>query len=62
MDQLARRPRPAPGPARTYKYDNEGNQTEQGADRFEYNLDHTLLSATVGGQKSTYAYNADGNG
>ena len=45
---------------KAYKYDSEGNQIEQGADRFEYNLDHTLLSATVGGQKSTYTYNAGG--
>jgi RHS repeat-associated protein len=45
---------------RSYRYDSEGNRIDDGADRFEYHLDHTLLSATVGGQKTTYAYNATG--
>ncbi|WP_229068812.1 RHS repeat-associated core domain-containing protein [Actinoplanes sp. DH11] len=45
---------------KAYKYDSEGNRTDDGADRYEYHLDHTLLSATVGGQKTTYAYSATG--
>ncbi len=45
---------------KTYRYDSEGNRIDDGADRYEYHLDHTLLSATVGGQKTTYAYSATG--
>ncbi|HLL66968.1 MAG TPA: DUF6531 domain-containing protein, partial [Micromonosporaceae bacterium] len=45
---------------KAYKYDTEGNQTDEGADRYEYNLDHTLLSATVAGKRTTYAYNGGG--
>jgi RHS repeat-associated protein len=45
---------------KNYQYDSEGNQIEEGADRYEYNLDHSLLSATVAGQKTSYAYSATG--
>ncbi|MEH1124165.1 polymorphic toxin-type HINT domain-containing protein [Micromonospora sp. CPCC 206061] len=45
---------------RTFEYDLEGNQTRAGSDRFTYRLDHTLLSATVDGQQTTYSYDATG--
>jgi RHS repeat-associated protein len=41
-----------------FAYDGQGNKTKAGADTFTYNLDRTLASATVGGVKTTYAYDA----
>ena len=43
-----------------YSYDVNGNQTKAGKDTFEYNLDNTLAKATVGGQTTTYGYDATG--
>ncbi|WP_433728396.1 RHS repeat-associated core domain-containing protein [Actinoplanes sp. CA-051413] len=43
-----------------YEYDPSGNQVKAGADRFTYNLDHTLASATVGAVRTSYTYDAQG--
>ncbi|MDX8031923.1 RHS repeat-associated core domain-containing protein [Lentzea sp. BCCO 10_0856] len=43
-----------------YDYDERGNQTGSGKDKFTYNLDNTLASATVQGRTTTYAYDATG--
>ncbi|HEX6684667.1 MAG TPA: polymorphic toxin-type HINT domain-containing protein [Candidatus Limnocylindrales bacterium] len=46
--------------ATDYAYDLQGNQTRAGPDTFAYNLDHTLARATVGGQTTTFSYDAQG--
>jgi RHS repeat-associated protein len=43
-----------------YDYDLDGNQTKAGADRFTYNLDNSLATATVSGRTTTYNYDAAG--
>ncbi|MEV6489416.1 polymorphic toxin-type HINT domain-containing protein [Actinoplanes sp. NPDC051633] len=43
-----------------YAYDVRGNQIKAGGDRFRYNLDNTVSSATVNGRTSTFAYDATG--
>ena len=43
-----------------YDYDPSGNQIKAGPDKFAYNLDHTLASATVGGVPTSYTYDAQG--
>jgi RHS repeat-associated protein len=43
-----------------YAYDPSGNQIKAGSDTFDYNLDHTLASAIVGGVNTSYAYDAQG--
>jgi RHS repeat-associated protein len=46
---------------RTFAYDLEGNQTRAGTDTYSYQIDHTMASATTGGQTTTYGYDAVGN-
>ncbi|WP_143082734.1 DUF6531 domain-containing protein [Cellulomonas sp. KH9] len=60
---LSRTTSPAAGAptTTTYGYDAEGNQTTAGSDVFEYHLDHSLASATVGGSTTTYEYDGLGN-
>jgi RHS repeat-associated protein len=43
-----------------YEYDVNGNQTRAGGDRFTYNLDQSVASATVSGRTSTFQYDATG--
>lgn len=43
-----------------YDYDVRGNQTQAGRDRLTYNLDNSLAKATVGGQETTFRYDAAG--
>ncbi len=43
-----------------YEYDDNGNQTDRGADTFEYDHENRLIEATVNGVTSTYEYNGDG--
>ncbi|MBB2923822.1 DUF6531 domain-containing protein [Cellulomonas cellasea] len=45
---------------REYAYDAEGNQTRAGDERYTYNLDRSLASATVGGRSTQYAYDGAG--
>ncbi|GAA2564266.1 hypothetical protein GCM10010435_40680 [Winogradskya consettensis] len=50
------------GDARTvkYDYDEQGNLIKAGDNRFTYNLDHTMASATVGGRKADFSYDGQG--
>jgi RHS repeat-associated protein len=41
-----------------YRYDEQGNQVQAGGDTFTYNLDHTTATATVGGVRTSYTYDA----
>jgi RHS repeat-associated protein len=43
-----------------YSYDVRGNQVKAGGDRFTYNLDNSVSSATVNGRTSTFRYDAAG--
>jgi RHS repeat-associated protein len=43
-----------------YGYDINGDQTRAGNDTFDYNLDHSLAKATVGGKVTTFGYDAKG--
>ncbi|MCO8271813.1 polymorphic toxin-type HINT domain-containing protein [Actinoplanes sp. TRM 88003] len=46
---------------RTFAYDEEGNQTRAGSDKFTYSLDHRMTSATVNGKTTNYTFDAVGN-
>ncbi|MBO3083114.1 polymorphic toxin-type HINT domain-containing protein [Cellulomonas fengjieae] len=45
---------------REYAYDAEGNQTRAGDERYTYDLDRSLASATVGGESTRYSYDGAG--
>ncbi|WP_204018159.1 RHS repeat-associated core domain-containing protein, partial [Sphaerimonospora thailandensis] len=61
-DQLTRETvtRPGASTAKDFAYDVNGNQIRAGADRFTYNLDNSLATATVGGDTTTFTYDATG--
>jgi RHS repeat-associated protein len=44
-----------------FSYDANGNQTEAGSTEYTYDLANRLVSATSGGETTTYAYDGDGN-
>ena len=44
----------------SYSYDNNGNVTARGSDSFSWEHENRLVSATIGGVTTTYAYNGDG--
>ncbi|MEU4424174.1 RHS repeat-associated core domain-containing protein [Actinoplanes sp. NPDC024001] len=43
-----------------YTYDERGNQTRAGGDRFTYNLDNSVASSVAGDVTTNYRYGADG--
>ncbi len=43
-----------------YAYNRSGDLVQAGTNSFTYNLDHTVASATFGGNTSNYAYDAQG--
>lgn len=45
---------------REFAYDAEGNQTRAGDERYSYNLDGSLASATARGRSTQYAYDGAG--
>lgn len=51
---------PAGSTQTTYLYDRPGHLVQEGNDTFTYNLDGTMSSATVGGNTTNYAYDAQG--
>lgn len=51
---------PPGGPASTYTYDANGNQTASGSDTFAWDAADRLESATVGSTTHNYTYAADG--
>ncbi|SDG85032.1 intein C-terminal splicing region/intein N-terminal splicing region/RHS repeat-associated core domain-containing protein [Lentzea fradiae] len=54
-------PRGAAPTSTDYDYDLNGNQTKAGREKFTYNLDNTLATATnAGGQRTTFSYDATG--
>ncbi|WP_246613227.1 DUF6531 domain-containing protein [Paractinoplanes bogorensis] len=46
---------------KAYGYDLQGNQIKAGSDKYEYDLDNSLKSATVDGRTTNYSWDAVGN-
>ncbi|MFC5824753.1 RHS repeat-associated core domain-containing protein [Nonomuraea insulae] len=61
-DQLQRETVVKPGSivSKDYDYDVNGNQTRAGSDKFTYNLDNSLATATVGANSTAFTYDATG--
>jgi RHS repeat-associated protein len=43
-----------------FEYDPQGNLVKSGSDRFTYNLDKTMASATVAGKQVSFSYDGQG--
>lgn len=60
IDNVTRGSSPSSQQATHYQYDARGNLTQRGSDRFSYNTQGRLASATVNGKTTTYHYNPEG--
>ncbi len=45
----------------TYSFDDNGNETAAGSTSYGYDLANRMISATVSGTTTNYAYDGDGN-
>lgn len=59
-DQLTRAEDSATDTVTKYGYDDQGNLTRAGDSSFDYNLDHSLASATIDGLTTSYGYDGGG--